>query len=213
MEKIYRWWVLIHWVIGNGESRKHIDINKLEGITYGCNAIYRDYFTDYVFCKDKGISNEVTFSGIWKDRRVYFQHRWRNDSESREAYNRICDWDQEYPDCGTAALRTAASYAVKYLNDEWKYPEGASVHMIGFDYDTSGKMNNIYKGTNNYLMKENPRTWPSKQFLETFEMYPQLEFVQYGNWSKLLDRYENVRLAWYFVLVMVRVEKTLTYIN
>ena len=213
MEKIYRWWVLIHWVIGNGESRKHIDINKLEGITYGCNAIYRDYFTDYVFCKDKGISNEVTFSGIWKDRRVYFQHRWRNDSESREAYNRICYWDQEYPDCGTAALRTAASYAVKYLNDEWKYPEGASVHMIGFDYDTSGKMNNIYKGTNNYLMKENPRTWPSKQFLETFEMYPQLEFVQYGNWSKLLDRYENVRLAWYFVLVTVRVEKTLTYIN
>ena len=49
------------------------------------------------------------------------------------------------------------------------------------------KMNNIYKGTNNYLMKENPRTWPSKQFLETFEMYPQLEFVQYGNWSKLLE--------------------------
>ena len=161
MEKVYRWWFLIHWVIGNGESRKNIDISKLEGVTYGCNAIYRDYFTDFLFCKDKGISNEVTFAKCWQDRRVYFQHRWRNDSEVREAYNRICYWDKDYPDCGTAALRTATVNACKYLNDEWKYPEKTEV--------------------------------------ETFELYPQMKFVQYGNWADELNEYENVRLAWYFV--------------
>ena len=81
--------MLIHWVIGNGESRRSINIDNLKGVKYGCNAIYRDFWTDYLFCKDKGISNEVTFAGCWKDRRVLFQHRWRNDSESRNAYNRI----------------------------------------------------------------------------------------------------------------------------
>ena len=199
MEKVYRWWFLIHWVIGNGESRKNIDISKLEGVTYGCNAIYRDYFTDYLFCKDKGISNEVTFAKCWQDRRVYFQHRWRNDSEVREAYNRICYWDKDYPDCGTAALRTATVNACKYLNDEWKYPEKTEVHMIGFDYDRTGKHNNIYKGSNNYPLKHNPKTFPSKEFLETFKLYPQMNFVQYGNWADELNEYENVRLAWYFV--------------
>ena len=181
--------------IGNGESRKNIDVSKLEGVTYGCNAIYRDYFTDYLFCKDKGISNEVTFAKCWQDRRVYFQHRWRNDSEVREAYNRICYWDKDYPDCGTAALRTATVNACKYLNDEWKYPEKTEVHMIGFDYDRTGKHNNIYKGSNNYPLKLNPKTFPSKDFLETFKLYPQMNFVQHGNWTDELNEYENVRLA------------------
>ena len=31
-----------HHVIGNGESRKDLNVNELDGTTYGCNAIYRD---------------------------------------------------------------------------------------------------------------------------------------------------------------------------
>ena len=187
--------MLIHWVIGNGESRRSINIDNLKGVKYGCNAIYRDYWTDYLFCKDKGISNEVTFAGCWKDRRVLFQHRWRNDSESRDAYKRICYWDKDWPDCGTAALRLATINACKYLNDEWKYPGGVEVHMIGFDYDKTGKHNNIYKSSNNYPLKINPKIFPSKEFIETFSLYSQMKFVQYGNWDNILNNYENVRLA------------------
>ena len=186
--------MLIHWVIGNGESRKNIDIDKLKGVKYGCNAIYRDYWTDYLFCKDKGISNEVTFANCWKDRRVVFQHRWRNDSESRLSYNRITYWGVDYPDCGTMALRTAAKNSVKYLGDG-KYESGVEVHMIGFDYDKTGKHNNIYKSSNNYPLKVNPKIFPSREFLETFELYPKMKFVQYGNWDNILNNYENVRLA------------------
>ena len=67
--------------------------------------------------------------------------------------------------------------------------------MIGFDYDRTGKHNNIYKSSNNYPLKNNPKVFPSKQFVETFELYPQMKFVQYGNWADELNEYENVRLA------------------
>ena len=48
-----------HHVIGNGESRKDLNVNELDGTTYGCNAIYRDYYTDYLFNKDKPIQHEI----------------------------------------------------------------------------------------------------------------------------------------------------------
>ena len=31
--------------------------------------------------------------------------------------------------------------------------------------------------------------------LETFELYPKMKFVKYGNWDNILNNYENVRLA------------------
>ena len=36
------------FAIGNGESRKSIDLNELRphGIIYGCNALYRDFQPD-----------------------------------------------------------------------------------------------------------------------------------------------------------------------
>ena len=40
--------------IGNGESRKDLNIDKLSGTKYGCNAIYRDWYTDYLlYLRDK----------------------------------------------------------------------------------------------------------------------------------------------------------------
>ena len=34
-------------VIGNGESRKHIDISKYDKIKVGCNAIFRDFYVNH----------------------------------------------------------------------------------------------------------------------------------------------------------------------
>ena len=61
---------MIHHVFGNGESRKDLDISKLEGTKYGCNAIYRDWYTDYLFNKDKPIQHEILDSYCWQDRKV-----------------------------------------------------------------------------------------------------------------------------------------------
>ena len=42
------------FAIGNGESRKPIDLNELRphGIIYGCNGLYRDFQPDALVCVD-----------------------------------------------------------------------------------------------------------------------------------------------------------------
>ena len=46
-------------VIGNGESRKDVPINKLKGTKVGCNAIIRDYIVDHLICVDQRMVDEV----------------------------------------------------------------------------------------------------------------------------------------------------------
>lgn len=63
------------YVLGNGESRKNIDVNHLRtlGKVYGCNAIYRDTKVDVLVCIDDGISHEVYTSGYAKDNVCYLK--------------------------------------------------------------------------------------------------------------------------------------------
>ena len=63
------------YVLGNGESRKNIDVNHLRtlGKVYGCNAIYRDTKVDVLVCIDDGISHEVYTSGYAKDNICYLK--------------------------------------------------------------------------------------------------------------------------------------------
>ena len=62
-----------HHVIGNGESRKDLNVDNLHGTKYGCNAIYRDWYTDYLFNKDKPIQHEILDSYCWLDRKVIYK--------------------------------------------------------------------------------------------------------------------------------------------
>jgi len=43
------------FVLGNGPSRKNIDISKLDGTIIGCNACYRDFIPDVICAIDAGI--------------------------------------------------------------------------------------------------------------------------------------------------------------
>ena len=47
--------------IGNGESRKGFDLNKLKpfGKIYGCNALYREFSPDVLVSVDHGIMHEI----------------------------------------------------------------------------------------------------------------------------------------------------------
>lgn len=185
--------MLIHWVIGNGVSRKDVDIDKLKGVKYGCNAIYRDYWTDYLFSKDKPITFEIYRSGAWKDRRVSVQTYWRNDSEFRPIQNHISLWshqrwfkNEDFTDTGTMALRQASHNAMKYLGD--KKHGGVEIHMVGFDFDKT----NIYSNTSCY--HEGGRFGMTHSFVDTFELFPQLTYVQHGSMPDVLKEKDNVIL-------------------
>ena len=49
----------VAFIIGNGPSRKQVKLNKLEGTTFGCNAIHRDFKPDYLVSGDAGVIKEI----------------------------------------------------------------------------------------------------------------------------------------------------------
>jgi hypothetical protein len=63
------------FLIGNGESRKGFDLNKLKpyGKVYGCNAIYRDFVPDVLVSVDHGIMHEIYHSGYCYDNETWFR--------------------------------------------------------------------------------------------------------------------------------------------
>ncbi len=61
--------------IGNGESRKGFDLEKLRphGKIYGCNAIYRDFMPDVITAVDHGIMHEIYHAGVAQKIPCYFR--------------------------------------------------------------------------------------------------------------------------------------------
>jgi len=76
------------FVLGNGPSRKNIDISKLDGTVIGCNACHRDFTPDVICATDAGIISDIIESGY--DGQCYFTHNsWNLLPE--EAYNSLAN--------------------------------------------------------------------------------------------------------------------------
>ena len=76
------------FVLGNGPSRKNIDISKLDGTVIGCNACYRDFKPDVICAIDAGVMSDIIESGY--DGQCYFTHNsWNLLPE--EAYDSLAN--------------------------------------------------------------------------------------------------------------------------
>tara|TARA_Y100001963_G_scaffold156849_1_gene251465 strand:+ start:998 stop:1723 length:726 start_codon:yes stop_codon:yes gene_type:complete len=62
----------VAWIIGNGPSRKQVDLDELEGTTFGCNAIYRDFTPDYLISGDAGVIKEICVDGYPRENNCIF---------------------------------------------------------------------------------------------------------------------------------------------
>ena len=61
-------------VIGNGSSRSVIKLEQLDNeITYGCNAIYRDYSPTHLVCGDVGMTWDICLSGYTVKNQCHFK--------------------------------------------------------------------------------------------------------------------------------------------
>ena len=62
--------------IGNGESRKSFDLQKLKslGKIYGCNALYRDFTPDVLVAVDNGIMHEIYQSGYCQNNETWLRN-------------------------------------------------------------------------------------------------------------------------------------------
>ena len=61
-------------VIGNGESRKWFSEKqyRVDAVTWGCNAVYRDIKVDNLVAVDYGMQQEIYTSGYWRDTQCWF---------------------------------------------------------------------------------------------------------------------------------------------
>jgi hypothetical protein len=183
-------------VIGNGESRTSVDIDKLNGTKIGCNAILRDYKVDYLVCVDKRMLTEALNSSYHKHATIYTRHDWWIRSrlepnlrampklpfESKERYDQPWHWG-----AGPYAVLLACT-----LSDDIK--------LIGFDlYGNNGKVNNVYKDTANYNMSHkravDPRYW-IHQIGTLFSLYTDKQFTIYQDNWRLPEtwNYSNVKV-------------------
>ena len=173
-------------VIGNGESRRDIDLNSLQYTKIGCNAILRDIKVDHLVCVDKPMLREAVNARYHNDAKIYtrrnlfVQHRLEKNIRMVPELPYV---GSERPDDPVhwGAGPYAVLLAAKLTTDD--------IHLLGFDlYSADNKVNNIYKDTANYSLAHknavDPRYW-IYQIGKIFEYFPNTQFFihQEDNWQ------------------------------
>lgn len=173
-------------VIGNGESRKDIDLYKFRGshFLFGCNAIHRDIVVDHLICCDRRTLEEATNNPSTTQTKIYTREQWRDGFRFMNVhglpplpYNSQNKIDNsEHWGSGSYAVFVAAW--LKFRN----------IKLIGFDlYSENNYVNNVYKDTENYADSTSQSVDHSLwvyHLSKVFEHYPNINFtiVNKDNW-------------------------------
>lgn len=132
----------VAFVLGNGRSRLELDLHELHaiGVTFGCNAIYRDFIPDYLCAIDHPMVQEIVDKKIQKQTKFYIEDQARYQRYfGHQDIHRIITYFPSTLDSGNLALLVA-------LREGYK-----KIYQIGFDYiGIDNKQNNVYAGTRNY---------------------------------------------------------------
>ena len=169
-------------VIGNGESRASVNINKLNYTKIGCNAILRDFKVDHLVCVDKRMLVEAFDSSYHKHAEVHtrrnnFVH-YRLEKNIRMVPELPYAGDQRPDDpIHWGAGPYAVLLAAKLTTDD--------IHLLGFDlYSADKRVNNVYKDTANYSFAHksavDPRYW-IYQIGKIFECFPNTRFIVHND--------------------------------
>ena len=182
-------------VVGNGESRLQYDLTEVPEhvVTFGCNAIYRDYRMDFLGAVDVNITTEFKTAGLHF--RGYFL----------APEQRMANWTKDNSDVGNVIITNRKGWSTGPMMVISSLILGCDpVYLLGFDMEwlpEAGKINNIYKGTPCYREVDSPpthtRNW-QKQFTMIFQEFEDREFYQLGpnslsnrvkaaEWSDLRD--------------------------
>ncbi len=165
----------IAFVLGNGESRKGININDLKekGTVYACNAVYRTHQPHWLVAVDPKMMNEIAETDYVVHNKVY-----SNFNKQYEKHQKLLDhvtWSK--PSLGWSSGPTALKLACDHGFKE--------IYILGFDYqghkeeskNNRFRLNNIFGDTRNYKKSNQEATF-------------------YGNWmnqtKRCLKDYQDV---------------------
>ena len=152
------------FVLGNGESRKGIEINDLKekGTVFACNAVYRTHRPHFLIAVDPKMILEiaetdyVVHNKVWSNFNAQYQ---KNEKIMNHVnwFKPSLGWSS-----GPTALRMACEHGFK------------EIYILGFDYQghNQGKrftLNNIFGDSRNYKRRNDEATF-------------------YGNWMNQTKR-------------------------
>jgi hypothetical protein len=164
------------FVLGNGESRRGIDINDLKekGTVYACNAVFRTHEPHWLVAVDPKMMLEIAETDYVVHNKVY-----SNYNNQYEKHKKLLDhvtWSK--PSLGWSSGPTALKLACVHGFKE--------IYILGFDYqghkedskNNRYKLNNVFGDTRNYKKRSDEATF-------------------YGNWmnqtKRCLEDYKDVK--------------------
>jgi hypothetical protein len=191
-------------VVGNGESRKHLDLNKFKPThtLIGCNAVHRDIEVNHLICCDRRMVSEALTNPNNKDTIIYVRDSFYNffKKNSKNISHlppipKIGELKRDQPDhwgSGSYAILLAAVLGYQKID------------LIGFDlYPIDHKVNNMYKDSNNYSKSNSQGVDPAYWIYHTTEIfinYPTINFTIYNHpewpipqdWQKTNVQFKNI---------------------
>ena len=187
----------IAFVLGNGESRRGIDINDLKekGTVFACNAVYRTHQPHFLVAVDPKMIMEIGESDYAIHNQV-----WSNYNAQYGKHQKILDHVNWFkPSLGWSSGPTALRLA---LDRGFK-----DIYILGFDYQghmpegkTSGhRFNNVFKDTRNYKKSNDQATFHGNWLNQTKRCVQDFKDVQFhrvipSKWfiPKELERNNNI---------------------
>ena len=167
----------VAFVLGNGESRKGIDINDLKkhGTVFACNGVYRTDKPDFLIAVDPKMVLEIAESDYPVHNKVYsnFNAQYNKNPkilENVQWFKPSLGWSS-----GPTALRMACDHGFK------------EIYILGFDYqgvnDSSAKnrfkVNNLFKDTRNYKKGNEQATFFGNWMNQTKKCLQDFKDVQF----------------------------------
>ena len=193
-------------VIGNGESRSHLDLNslKINNILIGCNAIHRDIVVDHLVCCDRRMVEEAVKNPDTVNTEIYVREDWFKYYRKIQKLKNIKqvpalpyqgEAKRDRPEhWGSGGYAVLVAAELGFTN----------ITLVGFDlYSKNNKVNNVYKGTTNYAAPDShaiDHSYWVYQIAKVFDLFPKINFVVLNNndwimpreWLKQNVRFENI---------------------
>ncbi len=167
----------IAFVLGNGESRKGIQIEDLKqhGKVFACNGVYREDTPDFLIAVDPKMILEIAESDYPINHQV-----WSNFNAQYNKNQKVLDhvkWFQ--PSLGWSSGPTALRMACDRKHKE--------IYILGFDYqghqkdaiNNRFKFNNLFKDTRNYKKGKDEATFYGNWMNQTKRCLQDFKDVQF----------------------------------
>ena len=197
------------FALGNGESRKTIDLNELRefGIIYGCNALYRDFKPDALVAVDPAMKTEIWNTNYLLENKAYFKD-W-TDAKPLPKYGGdvILPTQPGVLDSPKKIINSNDVIARKFPDDVFRigYASGPAsvliacieeepdeVYLIGHDlYTTTEYFNNVYKDTGNYLGARTPPCPPDNWITQLKWCFNDFNTIQFYHVNPLKQQPEE----------------------